>query len=208
MVPADMTYEQWYEKYVKGNLKAEAKEKAVKNASSDRKQYERYRELLGKDMPKHFADFQEMKYNEPEKWEMLRTYARSVDKGTISPLSGFENYQKIYDEINEKVVGIKTSEGTAVTRQSKHFMDRVIGTMKDPKTGRSRSGVTVEGIRDALENPAKVFPTRTDPDSRKSQKYIGRHGTVSLDPETGILIQCNPTDADYVRRIANGYAKI
>lgn len=88
-VPADMTYEQWYEKYVKGNLKAEAQEKAVKNASSDRKQYERYRELLGKDMPKHFADFQEMKYNEPEKWEMLRTYARSVDKGTISPLSGF-----------------------------------------------------------------------------------------------------------------------
>lgn len=208
MVPADMTYEQWYEKYVKGNLKAEAQEKAVKNASSDRKQYERYRELLGKDMPKHFADFQEMKYNEPEKWELLRTYARSVDKGTISPLSGFENYQKIYDEINEKVVGIKTSEGTAVTRQSKHFMDRVIGTMKDPKTGRSRSGVTVEGIRDALENPAKVFPTRTDPDSRKSQKYIGRHGTVSLDPETGILIQCNPTDADYVRRIANGNAKI
>lgn len=51
-----------------------------------------------------------MKYNEPEKWELLRTYARSVDKGTISPLSGFENYQKIYDEINEKVVGIKTSE--------------------------------------------------------------------------------------------------
>ena len=77
-------------------------------------------------MPKHFADFQEMKYNEPEKWELLRTYARSVDKGTISPLSGFENYQKIYDEINEKVVGIKTSEGTAVTRQSKHFTDRVI----------------------------------------------------------------------------------
>lgn len=196
------------ESFVKGNSKAKAQEKAVKNAASDRKQYDQYRELLGKDMPKHFADFQEMKYNEPEKWELLRTYARSVDKGTISPLSGFENYQKIYDEINEKVVGIKTSEGTAVTRQSKHFMDRVIGTMKDPKTGRSRSGVTVEGIRDALENPAKVFPTRTDPDSRKSQKYIGRHGTVSLDPETGILIQCNPTDADYVRRIANGNAKI
>lgn len=207
-VPATMTYEKWYEKYVKGDAKAEAEEKSVKNKHSDREQYDRYKELLGKDVPKSFADFQEMKYNEPEKWELLRTYARSVDKGTISPLSGFENYQKIYDEINEKVVGIKTSEGTAVTRQSKHFMDRVIGTMKDPKTGRSRSGVTVEGIRDALENPAKVFPTRTDPDSRKSQKYIGRHGTVSLDPETGILIQCNPTDADYVRRIANGNAKI
>lgn len=80
MVPADMTYEQWYEKYVKGNLKAEAQEKAVKNASSDRKQYERYRELLGKDMPKHFADFQEMKYNEPEKWRFMKLdYQRRND---------------------------------------------------------------------------------------------------------------------------------
>ena len=34
MVPADMTYKQWYEKYVKGNPKAEAQEKAVKNAAS------------------------------------------------------------------------------------------------------------------------------------------------------------------------------
>lgn len=207
-VPANMTYDQWYEKYVKGNAKAEAQEKAVKNAASDRKQYDQYRELLGKDMPKHFADFQEMKYNEPEKWELLRTYARSVKNGMISPLSGFKNYQKIYDEINEKVVGVKTSEGTAVTRQSKHFMERVIGTMKDPKTGRPRSGVTVEGIQDALENPVKVFPVRTDSSGVKSQKYMGRHGTVSINPDKGSLIQCNPTDTDYVRRIGNGNAKI
>ena len=38
-VPANMTYDEWYEKYVKGNAKAEAQEKAVKNASSDRKRY-------------------------------------------------------------------------------------------------------------------------------------------------------------------------
>lgn len=159
-------------------------------------------------MPKHFADFQEMKYNEPEKWELLRTYAHSVKNGMISPLSGFKNYQKIYDEINEKVVGVKTSEGTEVTRQSKHFMERVIGTMKDPKTGRPRSGVTVEGIQDALEKSAKVFPVRTDPSGEKSQKYMGRHGTVSINPDKDSLIQCNPTDTDYVRRIGNGNAKI
>ena len=108
-VPANMTYKEWYEKYVKGNAKAEAQEKAVKNVFSDRKQFDKYREILGKDMPKDFADFQEMKYNSPEEWELLRTYARSVKNGMISPLSGFKNYQKIYGEINEKVVGIKTS---------------------------------------------------------------------------------------------------
>ena len=203
-VPANMTYKEWYEKYVKGNAKAEAQEKAVKNVFSDRKQFDKYREILGKDMPKDFADFQEMKYNSPEEWELLRTYARSVKNGMISPLSGFKNYQKIYGEINEKVVGIKTSEGTAVTRQSKHFMERVIGTMRDPKTGRPRSGVTVEGIQDALEKPVIVRAIRTDSQGGRSQKYIGEKTTVSVDPDTGILIQCNPTNERLLRSIQNG----
>ena len=201
-VPANMTYDEWYQKYVKGNPKAEVQEKAAKNASSDRKQFDKYRKVLGNgDMPKHFADFQEMKYNNPEKWKLLRTYARSVDKGMISPLSGFKNYQKIYDEINEKVVGIKTSEGTAVTGQSKHFMERVIGTMRDPKTGRPRSGVTVEGIQKALENPMIARAIRTDSQGERSQKYIGEKATVSVDPDTGILIQCNPTNERLLRSI-------
>ena len=203
-VPANMTYDEWYQKYVKGNAKAEAQEKATKNAFSDRKQFDKYREILGKDMPKDFADFQEMKYNSPEEWELLRTYARSVKNGMISPLSGFKNYQKIYGEINEKVVGIKTSEGTAVTRQSKHFMERVIGTMRDPKTGRPRSGVTVEGIQDALEKPVIVRAIRTDSQGGRSQKYIGEKTTVSVDPDTGILIQCNPTNERLLRSIQNG----
>lgn len=155
-------------------------------------------------MPKDFADFQEMKYNSPEEWELLRTYARSVKNGMISPLSGFKNYQKIYGEINEKVVGIKTSEGTAVIRQSKHFMERVIGTMRDPKTGRPRSGVTVEGIQDALEKPVIVRAIRTDSQGGRSQKYIGEKTTVSVDPDTGILIQCNPTNERLLRSIQNG----
>lgn len=72
LVPASMTYPEWYEKYVKGNPGAEAKEKAAKNAAADQEQYERYREILGEDMPKNFADFQKMKYNEPERWSFMK----------------------------------------------------------------------------------------------------------------------------------------
>lgn len=100
-------------------------------------------------------------------------------------------------------MGVKTSEGTEISGQSKHFMERVVGTMKDPKTGRPRSGVTVDGIKDALENPLKVLPIRTASDGGKSQKYIGRDGTVAINPDSGVLIQCNPTDTDYIRRIEN-----
>lgn len=71
-VPVNMTYDQWYKKYVKGNVQAEAEEKSVQNAASDKKQYERYREILGKDAPKRFADFQEMKYNDTEKWRFTK----------------------------------------------------------------------------------------------------------------------------------------
>lgn len=71
-IPANMTYDQWYKKYVKGNAQAEAEEKSVQNAASDKKQYERYREILGKDAPKRFADFQEMKYNDSEKWRFTK----------------------------------------------------------------------------------------------------------------------------------------
>lgn len=71
-VPANMTYDQWYKKYVKGNAQAETEEKSIQNAASDKKQYERYREILGKDVPKRFADFQEMKYNDPEKWRFTK----------------------------------------------------------------------------------------------------------------------------------------
>lgn len=71
-VPANMTYDQWYKKYVKGNAQAEAEEKSVQNAAADKKQYERYREIIGKDAPKRFADFQEMKYNDSEKWRFTK----------------------------------------------------------------------------------------------------------------------------------------
>ena len=72
LIPANMTYDQWYEKYVKGNAKAEAQEKAIKNSSSDREQYERYQKVLGKTVPKSFADFQDMKYNKPEMWRFMK----------------------------------------------------------------------------------------------------------------------------------------
>lgn len=204
LVPASMTYTEWYEKYVKGDPNAEAQEKMLKNRPADKKQFEEYRGILGEDAPKTFAKFQDMKYNETEKWELLQTYAHSVKNGMISPLSGFKNYEKLYGEINKNIVGVKTSEGTEVSRQSKHFMERVVGTMKDPKTGRPRSGVTIEEISDALNNPVVVRPIRVDSQGEKSQKYIGNKATVSMDPDTGILIQCNPTSEKLIRGVQNG----
>ena len=135
--------------------------------------------------------------------ELRNLYLRQVKQGTVSPLCTFENYQRQYEAIQERIVGGTTSNGIRITGQSDHFMERVIGTKDDPHTPnhRPRSGVSVDAILDALSNPLNVCPPRTAPDGRISQRFIGRHGTVAVNPQTGVLIQCNPTDSDLARRL-------
>ena len=107
-VPADTTYKEWYKQYVEGKPEAEAQEKAVKNVAKDRRQFDLYQKVLGKDMPKHFADFQEMKYNELEKYENLKlayqdaklqeqirseSYPKSIEEGKQGKhILGHNNY--------------------------------------------------------------------------------------------------------------------
>lgn len=113
LVPGSMTYREWYGKYVEGNPTAEATAKASKNASVDRKQFEEYKKLIGKDMPKSFADFQNLKYNEPEKWEFLKLdYKRRNElqehpelklpnaENAVLPEPKFTKY--LFDENSEK----------------------------------------------------------------------------------------------------------
>ena len=112
-VPGDMNYQEWYAKYVEGNTEAEAREKASKNTSSDQKQFEQYREVLGDDMLKSFAEFQKMKYNESEKWKFMKLdYQRQHEllehpelklpnaENAILPEPKFTKY--LFDENSEK----------------------------------------------------------------------------------------------------------
>lgn len=100
-VPGSMTYGEWYKKYVEGNPEALAEEKAIKNHASDKKQYEQYKKILGKDIPDSFVKFQKMKYNESEKWEYI--------KGLKDYLGKYPDSDKRYYDIQEelKTAGIK-----------------------------------------------------------------------------------------------------
>lgn len=159
----------------------------IRNATRDSNQYDRYKSIIGENAGS-LADFRQMKYNDPEEFGLLTDYMNSVKNGMISPLSGFENYKTLYEKVEKDVVGMKTSAGIKITGQSKHFMERVIGTKEDPKTHRPRSGVSIEDIQDALLHGTLRTRSR-DPDSIK---YITDKCIVSVNPKTGILIQCNP----------------
>lgn len=73
-VPANMSYKEWYDKYVKDNEEALIEEKKWKNRNTDKEQYKKYKEVLGKEAPKSLKDFQELKYNNNENYENLKEF--------------------------------------------------------------------------------------------------------------------------------------
>ncbi len=75
-VPGNMNYNEWYKKNVVGKYgeqKAETFEKMIKNKASDKKQLEKYKEVLEKESPKTLKDFQKLKYNNTEEYDTLKT---------------------------------------------------------------------------------------------------------------------------------------
>lgn len=79
LVDGKLNYQEWYDKYVKGNPEAEAREKMWQNRYEDDKQYQRYKKILGKNAPKNLEEFQKMKYTEKERWESLQSYFKEYD---------------------------------------------------------------------------------------------------------------------------------
>lgn len=77
--PAGMTYKEWYEKYVANNPKVLSKEKSIKKLATDKKQFEKYKEKLGKEMGNYalnLEEFQDLKYNKSEIYESIKRDAK------------------------------------------------------------------------------------------------------------------------------------
>ncbi len=106
-------------------------------------------------------------------------------------MSHFDLYEEYYARIESEIVG-RTVGGVIITGQSKHFLERVFGTMVDPKTGRPRNGVTFEEIQTCIERPVTVLPVREDSLGRRSFVVVGYTAKISINADTGVLIQTNP----------------
>ena len=94
-VQSDMKYHDWYDTYVKGNPKAELEEKKIKNLSSDKNQYARYKDMLGKNAPKSFDIFQDLKYNNSNGWDSLKQAYR--DQPIRNKIKSDEQIKDIHD---------------------------------------------------------------------------------------------------------------
>ncbi len=140
--------------------------------------------------------YHEAEYNNSPEYQLLKQYSEDVETGWISPLSGFENFKHIHSRIQNEAIGNPAVNGSVITGQSVHFMQRVIGTMADPKILREdlkvvrRSGVPVDDIMNTLFYGRVRSIRGTAPN--RSQVIESDSCVVSVNPDTGILIQCNP----------------
>lgn len=102
-VPANMTYKDWYEKYVKPKYKADNLD--IWKIERANNQYEKYKSILGDKAPKSLEDYIDLKYNDKEGYERLKDRARWIKAKFPSEKSFNGHFEKHGHEF-----GISTKE--------------------------------------------------------------------------------------------------
>ena len=156
-VPADMTYKQWYDKNVKGNSEAEANEKMIQNRSSDKRQYEKYKEKLGNKAPETFDKFQKLKYNDINGYNDLKETVANRQKAD-------KFLEKLHSgDINTNIKRVKQQEHVQGT---KAWKKRVQDSIKQGKTFPS-----IFSSEESIETLVRNYKGTGIIDFKKNQDY-------------------------------------
>lgn len=92
----NLTYKKWYNKYIRDNPEAIFKEKAWKNRQADKKQFSKYRNVLGEDLKNNFKDFQEIKHKDEDKYRLIKIDYKRRKKLIDNPNLLLPNVDKAY----------------------------------------------------------------------------------------------------------------
>ena len=199
-VDGNLSYKGWYDglsKDEQGRMSLENKKD--KNRKRDKEELDKIRDIVGKKDTPSIAKYQSMKYNNTEELRLLKGYARGINKGDISVLTGFDNYKNNAESLRS-LVGQKTSDGLEIKGFSTHMVDRLIGQMSYSEMGlRSkeerkgiRFGVTKDMVQDTLKNGEITNRQYDDNGNEISRVYKTSVCKVAFNPTTGNMIQTNP----------------
>lgn len=98
-VPGDMTYQQWYDKFVKGKEGEIAERNASHLRNLDKEQFEKYKEIFPDEIPDTIEKFRELKYNNPNEWERLKA-AKQEKLNSME----FSEMQGLVEKLGDKEV--------------------------------------------------------------------------------------------------------
>ena len=142
-------------------------------------------------MPETLDEFIKLKYNKQEEFALLEGYKEAQRKQDIHAFVSFKAYKEVSYEIDKVLVG-KTFDGITIKGKKTHFIDRVIGEYQesDYKQSGKRRGVKISDVVDCLQGKTKSF--RNNSDGSVSVTYKSDKCEVTVNPNTGMLIQTNP----------------
>lgn len=187
-IPATMTYQEWYDKYVKGKPETEAKEKAAQNQSADRKQYERYSEVLGDNMPDSLVKFQEMKYNKPKEWSYLKGLKRYLERYPTSNKKYYDASLKLEELGIQKGILLPPVQKRAFIlpegkRDPYHIMKRML-----------ERNITDDDIRGYMSNAKGMFVQW----GGRRQLFVGKEGMCLVtNTQDGWIYKTAWSERDY-----------
>lgn len=188
LIPANMTYEDWYKKYVQGKPEVELAEKQLKNKSSDSIQHKKYRKILGAEVPEKLDDFQKMKYTEIDKWEYLKGLKSYLDKYPASD----KRYYDIKKELDG--LGIKIGVPLQPVQKTAYILPEGKGDAYHIMHRMLERGITDDMIRSYIQNAKCMFVQW----GGKRQAFYGDKGvSVITKTENGWIFKTAWTSVDF-----------
>lgn len=124
------------------------------------------------------------KYNDLSKVGGLSTKIERLRVEGYNKISG--NTKSYYEK---SLIGIRVDNYT-INGISEHLLER--------KTSRN---IRVSDVEDAFTKPLKVDKIKIDEKGRKSMNYIGEFATVSINPDTGMIITVWKTSSKRVKKL-------
>lgn len=193
-VDKSLNYKEWYKQYVESNPEYLIEEKKWKNRHRDKKQFKKYKKL-GYDGVKSFDDFQKIKYNDTKEWDIVKGYTGIVQRGEISPLVKYNNFKEYHKKLEKKLTGLKFNDGLEVKGVSYHFTGRAIGThdwashnnSKEIMKRLNHKHVPTDDLIKCINDGEKIHNRKNSSTFRQWDDC-----DVTVNPITGVLIQCNP----------------
>lgn len=183
----DMKFDEWQNWKREQNPEAwDYAYKVGKNLKNDTVLFEKHKAEFGENAIKTLAEMQQMKYIQPERWEMYKKYVRERRTGKVSSFASFDFFMGVKAKCDGLLVGTTTPDGIEIKSTSIHSVSRIIGSEWD-----RRDGVDFRDVEETLRNgiPRK---TKIEKNGNRSTVYVGEKAQVSVNPDTGVLVQCNP----------------
>lgn len=154
------------------------KEKNRQQLLRDMKQHKEYRAILGNDVPKDFAKFRELKYNDSEKWDKIHIL-----------------YQD--DKLKKKIRSPEVNKTIEEGKQGKHILGH-----KNYKDGRSYLKVSVEEAQRLVDQYAGTGQIKRDSKGHWTNKEF-----VSADHIIGVVVDANMGETIETSRFSIHYSK-